>query len=192
MTKQLKLPLGLPILTANTTADVDLKCSIRALRAYPNVHHTVLCRHAKMLGTAGEYFCDCVFTSHGLTSVEVPEFLPFDREVVYGDRRLRVQTKVRHTPNNGVYNFDVKRGDPRHPGGRKDYDEGDFDILAMVVLHARVVKFTADWRNEQTISLSEMAALHRNPMQSFERALAYLDIPLITQSETQAHSAAAI
>lgn len=192
MAKQLMLPLGLPTPPASTTADADLKCSIRALWTYPDVHHTVLSRHAKMLGAAGELFCDWVFTCHGLVSTAAQEFCAFDREVTYGDHRLKVQSKIRHSPDRGVYRFDVKRGDPRHPAGRKEYSPDDFDILAMIVLHERIVKFTADWRNEQTISFSEIETLRRHPIRSFERALEYLGIPLITQSAPHPFPANAI
>ena len=182
MTNQLSLPFGLPIFeTPDNTAD-GCTCSIRDLWTYPDIPPSLYSTRAKMLGSAGEALCDVVCMTHGMLSIPVPEFCHFDRLVVYGKYPLRIQCKVRHSCINGFYTFQVRRGDPRHPGGVVEYATGDFDILAMVLLAERVVKFTANWTTEQTVALWEIDVLRRAPIASFERALEFLGIPRITDA----------
>lgn len=147
-----------------------------ALRDYPDVPSGHICEHAKILGTAGEFFCDALLLRHGIQSYQVPEFSAFDRFIYIDGQPLRLQTKVRHTAARGRYDFSVKRGDPRHPRGSRSYDAGDFDILAMVLLNEFVVKFSATWQSETSICFPEIPSLRAKPLESFERALRQLGV----------------
>jgi len=174
MTTQPTLPgLLLPVPHAPrsvTTAD------IAELRRFPDVSPEAKTVFAKRFGTAAEQLCDSTLTRLGFEPFPAPEFAPYDRVVRIDDADLRLQIKVRLSAEGGRFAFRVVHGNPRQSPGVRAYPDDAFDIVALVVLHENVVKFTASKAQRQCITLSEVAALRANPFASLEAALRELEL----------------
>jgi hypothetical protein len=134
-----------------------------SLLHYPDVGADILCENAKTLGHAAELLVDSVFARLGVPAASFPEYSRFDRLIWIGSTCLRVQIKGRHRMTDGAYHFDVKRGYQRGPAGTRDYERGDFDMLALVGLPDDVVRFTGRWARSHIIRGREIPGLRACP-----------------------------
>lgn len=147
-----------------------------ALATYPDTPVQDLCRHAKILGRAGELLVDSTLMRLGERVYPADEHERHDRLLILpSGTSLRLQVKTRHTQTqNGDRVFTLRQRSERGCTGRGPYRPEDFDILAMVVLAENVVRFTADWQLRQVVHATEIPELRRNPRQSLDEALARL------------------
>lgn len=170
---QLSLPglaAGLPINTAN------VEQNLTDLWAYPDVPSAALCTHAKLIGAAGEALVDSMLMRLGLISIPLPEAFPADRLILHSEGLISLQIKTCSTARNGVYSFSIQKGYQHSPAGLRNYETGDFDILACVALPENVVLFSAGLRTSCRIRLSEVPGLRRSPRCSLEEAFHSLGI----------------
>lgn len=165
----------LPGLSAPETPSSASHMSASLLH-YPDVRSDVLCENAKTLGHAAELLVESVFARLGVPAASFAEYSRFDRMIWIGSTCLRVQIKGRHRMTGGAYHFDIKRGYQRGPTGTRDYDQGDFDLLALVGLPDDVVKFTARWARSHVIRCEEIHGLRAYPGASLRQALVDLDV----------------
>ena len=165
----------LPGLSAPATPPAASQMSASLLH-YPDVSAKALCENAKTLGHAAELLVDSVFARLGLIAASFAEHSRFDRMIWIGTTCLRVQIKGRHRMTDGAYHFDIKRGYQRGPNGTRDYDRGDFDLLALVGLPDDVVKFTALWSKSHVIRGHEIPGLRNAPGSSLRQALSDLGL----------------
>ncbi|MGL4241919.1 MAG: hypothetical protein ACRCTI_12475 [Beijerinckiaceae bacterium] len=170
------LDLPYPDLPGPEMPSIDL---LRDLWSYPEVSGAVLCRHAKLIGEAGEDLVDSTLKRLGLMTLTLPDIFPVDRVVLHPARPIKLQIKTATRPGaDGSYVFDIFRGYGRSPGGLRRYDATDFDMLALVCLPLNLVIFTAAHRNTHRFRGAEIAALLRNPRRSLARAFAELGLAL--------------
>jgi len=165
----------LPGLSAPATAPAASHMSASLLQ-YPHVSAQALYENAKTLGHAAELLVDSVFARLGVPAASFPECSRFDRVIWIGTTCLRVQIKGRHRMTEGAYHFDIKRGYQRGPNGTRDYDRGDFDLLALVGLPDDIVKFTARWAKSHVIRGHEISGLRACPGASLRQALSDLGL----------------
>ncbi|WP_071795133.1 hypothetical protein [Natronohydrobacter thiooxidans] len=154
-----------------------------SLLHYPDVSSGVLCENAKTLGHASELLVDSVFARLGIPVASFAEHSPFDRMIWIGSNCLRVQVKGRHRMTDGGYHFDIKRGYQRGPNGTREYDRGDFDVLALVGLPHDIVKFTASWSKSHVIRGHEIPGLRNRPGASLQQALDALGLSGTTPAD---------
>ncbi|QFT99833.1 hypothetical protein FIU85_21115 (plasmid) [Roseovarius sp. THAF8] len=146
------------------------------LRNFPNLSRDTLTRNAKFFGLAGEYFVDSILFRFGHHTSGLAEMLPVDRMVYCSNNVLRLQVKTACRPRNGYFHFNLKKGYHGSPSGVRNYEPGDFDLVALVALSENVVKFTADRHQSHRIALSEIEKLRARPCASFEHAVADLGL----------------
>jgi len=138
---------------------------------------------AKQIGRAGEELVASLLTRFGFDSFAVPENQPFDRLVRYTPdggqttKEARLQVKTATLPRNRQYFFSMQCGYRGSPQGRRPYDDGDYDIAALVILPLNAVYFTAEKANTHQIHVSEVGHLLRAPRRSL---FAALGLPLIS------------
>lgn len=149
----------------------ELREAREALRDYPDISGTVMCRYGKQLGTAGELLFDSLMMRLGERSIRCDEHEAFDRILWLPDGLVRVQIKTRHSMTGDSYVFDIKKGYQRGPTGTKPYERSDFDLLALVVLPEGVIRFTHEWRGSHRIRMSEIPHLRARPAESLLQAL---------------------
>ena len=145
------------------------------LRDWPNVPASVVCRHAKALGAAGEALFDSQMHCFGEIAAPVPEAFPFDRILVRAPQLLRVQIKTVIMPCDHGYKVEPRKGYRGSPRGMRRYEENDFDLLAIVILRENVIRYETGNAPRHYIPLSAIDGLRRNPRASFDAALSYLD-----------------
>lgn len=145
------------------------------LRHWPNVPAEVVCRHAKQLGAAGEALFDSQMHCFGEMSLPVPEVFPFDRVLLRSPRLLRVQIKTVTMPSDHGYAVEPRKGYRGSPQGTRPYGEDDFDLLAIVILRAGVIRYSAEKARRHHIPFSAIRSLHADPRASFDAALLALD-----------------
>lgn len=143
---------------------------------FPNLSHDTLTRYAKWFGTAGELFVDSTLLRFGIHTSHLPEMLSADRIMYHGENALRLQIKTCCRARNGSFHFSLSRGYHRSPGGVTGYAESDFDLVVLVALSENAIKFTADKRRSQSISLREIEGLREDPCASLNLALADLGL----------------
>lgn len=152
-------------------ADETVARSIIDLAPYPNVAGSVLCRHARLLGQAGEAFVDSLFMRAGITPLRMPEGLPSDRLFLLPRMALTAQIKIQTRPRGEVYVFNLRRGYRNSPAGCRGYDRGDFDLAILVVLPLLAIQVVHAPGPSVRIPLAEIADLQRDPLASFWRAV---------------------
>lgn len=147
------------------------------IRDFPDLSRGTITRNAKWFGLSGEYLVDSILLRFGIYTSHLPEMLPADRIVHLpegGNLRLQIKTCCR--PRNGFFHFNLTKGYHRSPTGVKRYEDTDFDLVALVALSENALKFTADRRQSQKISLDEIYALRADPCESLESAIADLGL----------------
>jgi hypothetical protein len=152
-------------------ADTSIARSIIDLAEYPNVPGDVLCRHAKLLGQAGEALVDSLFMRAGITPLKMPEGLPSDRLFLLPQGTLTAQIKIQTRLRGDSYVFTLQRGYRGSPSGCRAYERGDFDLAILVILPALAVKVVQDPGNSVRIREAELPALLAHPLGSFWRAV---------------------
>jgi len=152
-------------------ADEAIARSILDLALYPDVPGEVLCRHARLLGQAGEAFVDSLFMRAGITPLRMPEGLPSDRLFLLPRMTLTAQIKIQTRPRGEVYVFNLRRGYRGSPAGCRGYTPGDFDLAILVVLPLLSIKVVHAPGATVRIPIAEVADLQRHPLASFWRAV---------------------
>lgn len=125
------------------------------------------------IGTAGEYLVCADLILSGYRAFLTSQTCPYDVAVEVDGKLIRVQVKttrgkrpipqrVKHTP---AYLFHVRRCGK---GGRKNYDENDFDVLALVALDIRKIAYVSLQTARQTMHINEGKFLE---LSSFENTL---------------------
>lgn len=152
-------------------ADETVARSILDLAAYPDVPAEVLCRHARLLGQAGEAFVDSIFMRAGITPLRMPEGLPSDRLFLLPRMALTAQIKIQTRPRGEVYVFNLRRGYRGSPSGCRCYDRGDFDLAILVVLPLFAMRVVHAPGPSVRVPVDEIADLQRHPLASFWRAV---------------------
>lgn len=152
-------------------ADQGIARSIHDLAQYPDVSGDVLCRHARLLGQAGEAFVDSVFMRSGITPLTMPEGLPSDRLFLLPQGAITGQIKIQTRPRNDSYTFSLKKGYRGSPAGCREYDQGDFDIAILVILPLLALKVVYKPGASVRIPVSEVPVLQSHPLRSFWRAV---------------------
>jgi hypothetical protein len=169
---QPRLP-GLSLATPNTRHSVS-----DDLRDWPDVSASAVCRHASLLGAAGEAMFDAQMLVFGEISVNVTESLPFDRVLLRQPRSLRVQVKSTIIPNEHGYSLTPKCGYRRSSNGMRRYHEDDYDLLAIVLLKENVILYSAEKAARFTVHFSEIERLRRRPRETFDAAMSVLQMQL--------------
>lgn len=144
------------------------------LRQFPDISAQAKSHHAKRFGSAAELLCDSILMRLGIDCHPTQEFQAYDRVCYLNERALRLQIKVRLSALNGGFLFTITHGNPRHANGVRGYHDDAFDLLALVVLHQNVIKFSASKAERQRISLSEIPLLQDRPFDSLYHALCAL------------------
>jgi hypothetical protein len=157
-----------------------------ALLQFPNVDADTLTRHGKQLGRSGELLVESTLCRVGIDCHLMPEHLAYDCVIFHGRLTVRVQVKTAARPRDGRYHYSISKGYRGSPSGVRRYDEGDYDLLALVGLQDNVVKFSADRTRGQFIGLDEVDLLRRRPAASYLRALGELGLDGIAASAGQA------
>ena len=148
----------------------------RDLRHWPDVSAETVCQHARRLGTAGELLFDAQMLCFGETPLDPGEFFPFDRLILRAPRALRVQIKSVIMPaERGGYSVEPRKGYRGSPRGIRRYEDGDFDLLAIVLLRESVIRYSAEKAPRYHIPLASIEQLRRDPRASFDSAMAALD-----------------
>ena len=148
----------------------------RDLRHWPDVAAETVCQHAQRLGAAGELMFDAQMLCFGETPLDPGAFFPFDRLLLRAPRALRVQIKSVIMPSGrGGYSVEPRKGYRGSPQGMRRYGDGDFDLLAIVLLRESVIYYSAEKAPRHCIPLSAIAQLRQNPRASFDSAVAALD-----------------
>ncbi|ASP21260.1 hypothetical protein ANTHELSMS3_02598 [Antarctobacter heliothermus] len=154
----------------------DALVPLTELHAFPDISTAAKTHHAKRFGSAAELLCDSLLMRLGIDSHPSPEFQAFDRLIYLNDRPLRLQIKVRLSAENNAFWFKVAHGNPRHASGVRGYRHDAFDLLALVILHHNVVKFSASKASQQQIALSEIPRLRNHPFESLRSAFNALEV----------------
>ena len=165
MSQQLTLP-GLPL----HSPDPSLSAA-KDLRDWPDVSADVVCRHAKLLGAAGEAIFDAQMLMFGEIAAPVPESMPFDRILLRRPYSIRVQIKSVIMPSAHGYSIEPKKGYRGSPQGMRVYADDDYDMLAIIVLREGVIRFTTEKQRRFHIPLSAISQLRARPRLSFDAAL---------------------
>lgn len=173
MPHQLSLALGL---ASPKPSFCPLDRGGSSLLDYPYLHADTICAHAKELGLAAELLVDSTLARLGISYASFGEHSAYDRVIWTADRCLRLQIKARHRATERAYVFDIKKGYQRGPTGTKPYEPGEFDILALVALPEKAVRFTAEWRSSHRITLCEIPRLRARPAESLMEALEHLGL----------------
>jgi hypothetical protein len=154
----------------------DTQTPEHKMMQYPDLPGEVLCNRAKELGLAAEFFVDSILTRLGVPAAQFGEHSAFDRLIWIGGRCLRLQIKSRHRMSGSGYHFEIRKGYQRGPVGTRPYDEGEFDLLALVGLPHDVVRFTCECRPQHRIAAREIPGLRSRPGLSLAAALADLGL----------------
>lgn len=171
-----------PLAGLEDVFQLQLPAHTSELLRFPQVDTDTLRRHGKLFGRAGELIVESVLLRLGLACVSVPEYLPFDCAMLHARGIIRVQIKTASRPRDDGFHFSISKGYHRSPRGVRQYDQGDFDLLALVGLSEDVVKFTADRRRSQVIGADEIEVLRRRPGASLEAALSDLGVDQMSHS----------
>jgi hypothetical protein len=111
------------------------------------------------IGEAGEHLVCADLILSGFHAFQSAQGLPFDVVCIVGNMPMRIQVKTtrrersvpqrkRYTP---AYLFHTRRCGK---GGRRAYDDRDFDVLALVALDIREVAYLLLDDTKQTIHLN--------------------------------------
>lgn len=166
-----KITPGYPTLHRLLDSSQNLQDALHDLGGYPSVTPDAVCRRARLIGLAGEALVDSLLLRHGLHPSALPEGASADRLVPFGQRTVRIQIKTRTHPGPRGYSFRMRKGYRGNPQGTRAYDEGDFDIAALVALPENVVFFTCAQAVNLTMPLSAIPALAAHPLVSLDVAL---------------------
>jgi hypothetical protein len=164
----------LPILSRLIADDDLLADALSDLSQYPNVTPATICRHARLIGRAGEALLDSILLRHGLFPSPLPSGASADRLVPLARRSLRLQIKTRTRPSERGYHFKMQKGYRLSPGGCRGYDPGDYDIAALVALPINTIMFSAARTASILMPLDQLPRLARKPLESLEAAVAEL------------------
>lgn len=145
--------------------------SIAELAAYPAVSGEVLCRHARLLGCAGEMFADSQFMQFGIHLLPMPEGLPSDRLFLLPGTVLSGQIKIQSRQKGDAFVFNLQKGYRGSPAGCRDYEEHDFDLAVLVILPLGALKVVHRPGNRVRVPVAEIPDLRANPMASFWEAV---------------------
>jgi hypothetical protein len=152
-------------------ADESVARSIIDLAQYPDVSGDVLCRHARLLGQAGEAFVDSLFMRAGITPLRMPEGLPSDRLFLLPQGALTAQIKIQTRARGDTFAFNLRRGYRGSPSGCRGYERGDFDLAILVVLPLLAMKVVHAPGPSVRIPIADIACLQAQPLASFWRAV---------------------
>jgi hypothetical protein len=151
--------------------DCSLSRAFEDLKSYPDVTPEALSRHARAIGAAGEALVDSLLLRHGLVPAVVQDGLPTDRLLQLPSAVARLQIKTRTRPGPTGYLFRMARGYRGNPGGRRPYDDADYDIAALVMLPLNLVYFTSRKGPQHLVTFAEIRRLHKAPLASLDTAL---------------------
>lgn len=140
------------------------------LWSFPDLSREERCRHAKVLGLAGECLVDSILLRYGLSMMRLPEFTAVDRLILHPEQILRLQVKTTTVRQNGDWYFNAHHGYGRSPQGLRPYAPDAFDLLALVVLPENAVCFTAERKARHRIRDAELSRLKQDPRLSLEAA----------------------
>ena len=160
---------NIPPLSAGT--DESIARSIIDLAQYPDVPGDVLCRHARLLGQAGEAFVDSLFMRAGVTPLRMPEGLPSDRLFLLPQGALTAQIKIQTRARGDTYVFSLRRGYRGSPAGCRGYKRGDFDLAILVILPLLAMRVVHAPGPSVRIPIAEVPALQAQPLSSFWSAV---------------------
>jgi hypothetical protein len=73
------------------------------LWSFPDLPREERCRHAKVLGLAGECLVDSILLRYGLSVMRLPEFTAVDRLILHPEQILRLQVKTTTMRQNGAW-----------------------------------------------------------------------------------------
>jgi len=152
-------------------ADESVARSILDLSSYPDVPGDVLCRHARLLGQAGEAFADSLFMRAGIVPLRMPEGVPSDRLFLLPLCALKAQIKIQSRARGDTFVFHLRRGYRGSPAGCRAYERGDFDLAILVILPLMVLKVVYNPGSTVRIPLAEISDLQARPLESFWRAV---------------------
>jgi len=154
-------------------ADESIARSIDDLAHYPDVPGDVLCRHARLLGQAGEFFVDSIFMRAGITPLRMPEGLPSDRLLLLPQGALTAQIKIqtRARARSDTFVFNLRRGYRGSPAGCRGYERGDFNLAILVILPVLAMKVVHAPGPSVRIPAAEVAELQAQPLSSFWSAV---------------------
>ncbi len=155
-----------PILPYLAT-DKSIARSIIDLAQYPDVRGEVLCRHARLLGQAGEALVDSLLMRAGITPLRMPEGIPSDRLFLLSQGALTGQIKIQTRPRGDTYVFNLRRGYRGSPAGCRAYERGDFDLAICVILPLLVIKVEHAPSSSVRITPAEIPRLRARPLDSF-------------------------
>ena len=153
-------------------ADDSIARSIDDLARYPDVPGDVLCRHARLLGQAGEFFVDSIFMRAGITPLRMPEGLPSDRLLLLPQGAITAQIKIQTRARRGdTFVFTLRRGYRGSPAGCRGYTRSDFDLAILVVLPLLALKVVHNPGSSARIPIAEISSLQSQPLLSFWNAV---------------------
>lgn len=181
-----------PFLSGLVLPPLDMPPASRDLRHWPDVSAETVCQHARRLGSAGELLFDSQMLCFGEKPLDPGEFFPFDRLILRAPRALRVQIKSVIMPaERGGYSVEPRKGYRGSPRGIRRYEDGDFDLLAIVLLRESVIRYSAEKAARYHIPLACIEQLRRDPRASFDSAIAALDAAARDDTAPDASSAPA-
>lgn len=141
------------------------------IRDFPNLSRDIMTRYGKWIGLSGEYLVDSILLRFGIYTSQLPEMLPADRIVYHPTGDLRLQIKTCCRARDGFFHFNLSKGYHRSPTGVKNYEDADFDLVALVALSENAVKFSANRQQSQRIAISEIETLRADPCGSLDLAI---------------------
>jgi hypothetical protein len=127
---------------------------IRHFRGFPNLGPAVSCGAGRLIGQIGELIVQEQLLSWGYRCFAAPDDAPYDLVLDVFGRLVRVQVKATGTsrPERTEFATHVRRGNTATGIGTFAYHNGDFDMLAVVLIPHRQVRFFIDPPTRVTVS----------------------------------------
>jgi len=144
---------------------------MRRLSVFPDIEPSVASREGQRLGLAGELYLRAELTALGFDVAALPVQSAADLGLVLGDRLVRIQVKTVLRPRGGYYYASFRRGYRGSATGTYDYDLGDFDIGAVVMLRHKAIAFTVAGQRSCRIPVTRMPELQRRKVERLYEAL---------------------
>jgi hypothetical protein len=163
-----------PTLSDMLAPNAHFSESFNGLCQFPAIDSAIASRHARALGLAGERLVESILLRHGLFPAPMPDGSPSDLLIPLANMSLRVQVKTTTRCGPRGYTFRMTKGYRFSPAGCRPYEEGDFDIAAVVALPINTVMFTASQMTTLLMPFERIPLYQAQPLASLETALAEL------------------
>jgi hypothetical protein len=134
-------------------------------------------RNAVRIGDAAECFVRAELLWWGYDVHDSKRDLPYDLQVELGKGvRCRLQVKAQSESQNGIWNFNAKRGNWRSASGTYAYSSSDYDVFAAFAGSLKRVCFVPGVREHVRLTTSDFYREETSGLESWLRALEVCDL----------------